>query len=223
MSERAPDLTVPNSRAQGRSQSRGCGIYLLTHPEKWGHKKKHHEQELQPSPQTAPPLCLPPLAAGAVNFLSDALLLHSFPHCCYPWALLQVQETTPGPGLHNRHFKYTATGGTFMAKIAKADSTLPHDGVLDNFFAEQTGLEVHGASLLQRHPIRAGFFFVRDRLQLNELCYRSKLCCAKRIVKRNERYKYKQRNRTTPPPSPPPLSHLPATWYVLFLMTRRPS
>lgn len=47
----------------------------------------------------------------------------------------QVQETTAGPGLHNRHFKYTATGGTFMAKVSK-------DTVLDNFVAEQAGLEV---------------------------------------------------------------------------------
>lgn len=57
--------------------------------------------------------------------------------------LLQVQETTAGPGLHNRHFKYTATGGTFMAKIAKADRTIAQEGILDNFFAEKTGLEVH--------------------------------------------------------------------------------
>ncbi|CAN0263066.1 unnamed protein product, partial [Hapterophycus canaliculatus] len=54
---------------------------------------------------------------------------------------LQVQETTAGPGLHNRHFKYTATGGTFMAKIAKADRTMSQEGILDNFFAEKTGLE----------------------------------------------------------------------------------
>lgn len=47
----------------------------------------------------------------------------------------KVKETTAGPGLHNRHFKYTATGGTFMAKIAK-------DRGMENFVAERAGLEV---------------------------------------------------------------------------------
>ena len=56
--------------------------------------------------------------------------------------VVQVQETTAGPGLHNRHFKYTATGGTFMAKISKSNPTISQEAILDNFFAEQTGLEV---------------------------------------------------------------------------------
>lgn len=29
-----------------------------------------------------------------------------------------------------------------MAKIAKADRTISQEGILDNFFAEKTGLEV---------------------------------------------------------------------------------
>lgn len=48
---------------------------------------------------------------------------------------MQVKETTVGPGLNNRHFKYTATGGTFMAKISKEISS-------DKFAAERAGLEV---------------------------------------------------------------------------------
>ncbi|CAM9379327.1 unnamed protein product [Ectocarpus sp. 12 AP-2014] len=68
----------------------------------------------------------------------------------------QVQETTAGPGLHNRHFKYTATGGTFMAKIAKASRSKPptndwREASLDNFFAEQTGLE----AILETGCVRA--------------------------------------------------------------------
>lgn len=62
------------------------------------------------------------------------------------YLMLQVQETTAGPGLHNRHFKYTATGGTFMAKISKSNPTIPQEAILDNFFAEQTGLEVQQCS-----------------------------------------------------------------------------
>lgn len=46
-----------------------------------------------------------------------------------------MRETTPGPGLHNRHFKYTATGGTFFAKVSK-------DSNEDNFIAERAGLKV---------------------------------------------------------------------------------
>lgn len=83
---------------------------------------------------------------------SVALQKHHLPPTCDAHDQLQVQETTAGPGLHNRHFKYTATGGTFMAKIAKASRSSPptndwREASLDNFFAEQTGLEVRGTKL----------------------------------------------------------------------------
>lgn len=48
----------------------------------------------------------------------------------------QVRETTAGPGLHNRHFRYTATGGTFLAKVSKGAAAE------DNFLAERASLEV---------------------------------------------------------------------------------
>lgn len=72
----------------------------------------------------------------------------SVPFLLLLYLLVQVQETTAGPGLHNRHFKYTATGGTFMAKISKPNPTISQEAILDNFFAEQTGLEVQKMNFL---------------------------------------------------------------------------
>ncbi|CAM9138304.1 unnamed protein product [Ascophyllum nodosum] len=56
----------------------------------------------------------------------------------------QVKETTAGPGLNTRHFKYIATGGTFMAKIAR-------DSDVDTFLAERAGLE----AILETRCLRA--------------------------------------------------------------------
>ncbi|CAM9178678.1 unnamed protein product [Discosporangium mesarthrocarpum] len=56
----------------------------------------------------------------------------------------EVRETTPGPGLHNRHFKYTATEGIFFAKVSR--------GSLDNFAAEKMGLEAIRATGCLRAP-----------------------------------------------------------------------
>lgn len=47
-----------------------------------------------------------------------------------------MRETTAGPGLHNRHFRYMATGGTFLAKVSKGMANE------ENFVAERAGLEV---------------------------------------------------------------------------------
>eukprot|EP00953_Heterococcus_sp_UTEX-ZZ885_P027192 14619-Heterococcus_DN1.PRE.4 len=44
-----------------------------------------------------------------------------------------IKETTPGPGLHNRHFKYTTTDAVFFCKAAT--------GPVDNFQAEMASLQ----------------------------------------------------------------------------------
>jgi hypothetical protein len=50
-----------------------------------------------------------------------------------------IKETTPGPGLHNRHFKYTTTDGVFFCKVAA--------NPVDNFQAEMASLQVGIAML----------------------------------------------------------------------------